>query len=703
MQQVMVNHSVNYTEQTVSFVPICSTMTANQARLNPANVLKHYEHLYKQLWPTPELDAFAKLIFDRLDAGRTSCATLTGPYGFGKTAAGILLWHQACEAGYIAIPPLSCVDYDELAAGVASLATVLLPERKSQIKRLYGEIFADDIERVASIEAQRHALPVRKLRKVLEYEHDQGRWAPNKNNHRLVEFLARLGQLSARWSRGLLVIVDELQRLLGPLDIGSLNRLRELVWGMRTEQSPYAVIFTLDVQLETRLALWAADLLHRLREDSPALQMTEIFNSDFPAWLWKRLSTSDKRTGNTFPASAVDTAVLKSLGQFIERPDLANGPRTVIEVFNRAVQHFRQTGRSYGVLNLVDDIYQGRLRFFGEGSPVRRLLIHLLSDRWIHKDVPRQLLVRILAAYPQGCPAEILHTHICKGRKLKIACDQLFGPLLVKLPTGLALEQLQQQVPRGDTVWESTLARCWQSMPGISALAEMAPELVRQILLPKLFVGLCRAGGKWVVLESDVRARIAGFQIFRGSFDAAFPAREVAVWVDQREPIQWPDDVDLCIGFICRSETEWGTRPSAEITNLEGIPRLVLEMPVLVPMDSALPDEIAHYKKYIQPEPLRPVHLLLGLRELQVFDETPRKVASGRSQTRKNPHDNALSAVGRNKLSVFKELCIDHLLRFLVQGEINVGASRPVQHCGPEFLRAFFQLHAGEDSQPIKH
>jgi len=292
-------------DKALRLLPISDTVSGCRAREFPADVLAHYERLSGQLWLPPQLDAFGKAIFEGIGGGRTTWASLTGPYGCGKTAAGILLWQQAREAGFLAVPPLSCMNYDEFAAGVAALAAEQMPKEKSRVEKLYGEILTGGIERIAKSEAERHDIPVRKLRKVFEAQLEHGRWAPDGHSHRLVEFLARLGQLSRRSSRGLVVIVDELQQLLGPLDVSSLSRLREFVWGMRTEQSPCAVILTLDTQLEARLAHWAADLLHRVREDSPALQMTAVFNRGFPLWLWERLTTPNGRPGQVLPASAV--------------------------------------------------------------------------------------------------------------------------------------------------------------------------------------------------------------------------------------------------------------------------------------------------------------------------------------------------------------------------------------------------------------
>jgi hypothetical protein len=95
-------------------------------------------------------------------------------------------------------------NYDEFAAGVAALAAEQLPKDKNRVEKLYEEIWTGGIERIAKAEAERHDIPVRKLRKVFEDQLEHGRWAPDGHSHRLVEFLARLGPLSCRSSRGLL-------------------------------------------------------------------------------------------------------------------------------------------------------------------------------------------------------------------------------------------------------------------------------------------------------------------------------------------------------------------------------------------------------------------------------------------------------------------------------------------------------------------
>src|SRR5262245_12543565 len=99
-------------DQPQRLLPISDTVDGSRAREVPADVLAHYKRLVSRLWLPPQLAVFGRAVFDGIGGDRATWASLTGPYGFGKTAAGILLWHQAREGGFLAIPPLSCTNYD---------------------------------------------------------------------------------------------------------------------------------------------------------------------------------------------------------------------------------------------------------------------------------------------------------------------------------------------------------------------------------------------------------------------------------------------------------------------------------------------------------------------------------------------------------------------------------------------------------------
>lgn len=118
-------------------LPISDTVNGNRARESPGEVIAHYERLADQLWLPPQLETFSHTVLDSIGGGKSAWASLTGPYGFGKTAAGILLWRHAREAGFLAIPPLSCTNYDEFAAGVSALAEEQAPKDKLRVRKLF--------------------------------------------------------------------------------------------------------------------------------------------------------------------------------------------------------------------------------------------------------------------------------------------------------------------------------------------------------------------------------------------------------------------------------------------------------------------------------------------------------------------------------------------------------------------------------------
>src|SRR5262249_886536 len=261
----------------------------------------------------------------------------------------------------------------ELAQGIAALASALHPQGHSRIDRLFRRVWDRGLDEAVQADARRYELPSRTVRRVLQDKIRAGQISLDGQCHRLGGLPSAPGWAGVAGGGGMGVGVGELQEVVGPLDPGSVIQFREFVWGLRTEQSPCGVVVCLDAMLEARLARWAADLLHRIREGGPTLQLAEVYTSDFPSWLWDRLTTANGSPARADPG-ALSPDGLHSLGQFVERPDLANGPRTVVDVFCRAISRFDDTKRRYDIDDLVDDLHGGIFRYFGEGAPVQRTL-----------------------------------------------------------------------------------------------------------------------------------------------------------------------------------------------------------------------------------------------------------------------------------------------------------------------------------------
>ena len=96
----------NNPEDIQQILPIADTIGGTAAREDPKRTLDHYNHLANQLWLSSKVSDVADGVFSRVQQGHTSWGSLSGPYGFGKTASAITLWAYAKDAEFLAIPPL---------------------------------------------------------------------------------------------------------------------------------------------------------------------------------------------------------------------------------------------------------------------------------------------------------------------------------------------------------------------------------------------------------------------------------------------------------------------------------------------------------------------------------------------------------------------------------------------------------------------
>ncbi len=665
-------------------LPIADTVSGSAARENPVRTLEHYNHLANQFWLASKVSDVADNVFSKVEHGYITWGSLSGPYGFGKTASAISLWMHAKDSGFLAIPPLSCTTFNELAAGIASLAGAQSPQIKRQIDKLFRDVFTKGLNPLVKADAKHYAVSSQKVRKIYQDKFSAGQFTLDSHPHRTVEFLSRLGELATRNSKGLVIILDELQQLLGPLDARAIVQFREFVWGMRTERSSCGIILALDTLLEARLARWAADILHRIRENGPTLQLTDVYTREFPSWLWNQLTNGDRESKLTFWSEALSENILLSLGQLVERPDLANGPRTVVDVFSRAVIHHQETNSSYDIPDLVNDVHQGRFRYFGEGATVQSILTQILSDEWILEDEGRQKLVTTLAAFPQGCPREILHEQIADKKQIEKARSELFGPLLVKLSGGLALEPLQQ-VRRTRTDWEQILFRCWENLPSLDALVAHTPEMIRRILIPVIFPKGIPAKPIWESLSDESSAALMGWDILQGTFDDAYPQREVALYVGEKEPEFWPEDVDVSIALVCNTSMDPGVDSKVELLDKNDGSCILMRLPILKPLVDRIPADLQRYEKYVQPEPFRPVTILAALHDFEAF----------LGDLIDNPDDTDAPLLPEEQVEMekgraFAKITVDFMLRELLIGMVDIGIGSPISLSGPELLRALF-------------
>lgn len=666
----------------VNLSTIADTVSGIRARHDPKGTIEHYEGLARHLWLPSQVQDLAEGMFTTVGKGQTAWGSLSGDYGFGKTSATIALWRYASNQGYLAIPPISCTSFDELAFAVASLAAEQAPKcKKKKIRTIFENTWAGDLRVASKKDAVRYAIEQKTARRLLEDKFDAGQLKLDGQCHRFVEFLSKLGDFSTSWSKGLIIILDELQQLLGPLDARAIIEFREFVWGFRTESSSCGIVISLDSMLEARMARWANDILHRIREQSPALQMSQIYTREFPSWLWNNLTTKNGNGGPVLDPNILTDDVIVSLGQFTERPDLANGPRTVVDVFSRASNQFQTTKQPYDLGQFVGDVRDGKFRYFGENALIQKILIEFSKDEWITSDEARHLTVSTLAAFPSGLPEAIWEKKVPSKRKRQQLRAELFEPLLVQLSGGLALEELQN-VRRSRADWEGVLSRAWETLPSFDTILSHTPNYLWRIVLPLLFPNEGNEKLKWVQVSDDRDHTLTGWYRLRGTFDDNYPSREIGLWIGTDLPQKLPHDVDLCISLICEGDP--ASEADARIEESKGLVHAVLHLPVLKPLFANLPSELERAHKHIQPEPFNLGIILHAIHDIEavmggllVDSEITEQI------------ENVQGDKERVRARTFVKNVMEFVLREGFQGRIQAGKYSLTQY-GKELVRALF-------------
>jgi hypothetical protein len=155
------------------------------------------------------------------------------------------------------------------------------------------------------------------------------------------------------------------------------------------------------------------------------------------------------------------------------------------------------------------------------------------------------------------------------------------------------------------------------------------------------------------------------------------------LWIGPQAPTEWPDGVDVAVALVCEPS------PVVEASSLlefgRDSPRLTFRLPLLRPLEQYVPPELDRFRKYLQPEPFRPLTVLAAVHELEAVAGC-RQSASGSREASDDPGvDGSLP-----ELVSFVEIAVAFLLREVLQGHVNLAPGSRVIQRGLELLRAQF-------------
>jgi hypothetical protein len=362
---------------------------------------------------------------------------------------------------------------------------------------------------------------------------------------------------------------------------------------------------------------------------------------------------------------------LQAIGQIAEREDLGEGPRTVIDSFKRAILHYQDHHQAYTPINLVDDFLESNINFQAQTNKLKTVTRQAL-DSAIVNTPERKQVVKLLAAFPRGCPIVIQ-----KQYKLYDAVNalsrQAHGELMTHLIEGYTLLGLSRTGGPTHTV-DIIITRFWQSFEEDELHLEAAIRAFNGRLLSRFFErrrGPATTG--WGELEFKPTARGSYFSLVEGSFNPRYPRRRLALQVAYNEAQfqSFSNEADLQFDFLFarKGHEDIGslTLPS------ERLARFGLNL--RQKMTGTLPQDLQKLQEFVNPEFVTPL-LMLSL--VDYFDRW------------EEIEEQSIPAGDQQEIEHFISRLINYAVQLLFNQDLVATASPPLRRVGRLMLEELF-------------
>ncbi|MEF3274076.1 MAG: hypothetical protein K6356_06670 [Chloroflexus sp.] len=595
---------------------IIPTFNARALRDTSADVHDTYTWHVNTYVEQPALTALRLSFVNAVLQSKTPKACLVAPFGYGKTASAIGLWHACEQAGLLVVPPVACGSFTELALAIYGWLTFVLPESAALLHEAHDRFLTNSAESLARHDERIFGIPFDQAITAIRDKLERGYLDFDDVSVNLLAFIEQATAIAQRAGyKGLVVMIDEFQQFLGNAHKGVLIALRQLVWGLRVRKLPFGLVLTMDPDTERTLADRAGDILHRIKDDGLYLDIRHIYDRDFPARLWQQYTSA--LALNAEEQHAIDRPTLEALGQLCERDDLSNGPRTVINVLQRAAaQWSSERPTRYTPIHLIDDFLNGTIRFDGDRGIVPALVSELLSFPYFQRSGERAAALKLIAAFPRGCPEQVAERYGL-GQAWRQLNDDLRGEIVTETEEGLALIELQR-VGRPANRLNILLRRYWMQITDQQLFAEDAVKVFRDLVLPLLFPAKVHDLNGWRgVSEIELMADNTYAGIIEGTSSPAFPLRRIAIAVRRADSAaelrSTIDDVDLYLEFAI------DVRPEAESSVIihSDSSHVLITLAVNRTTERGLSGSISWIAHYLNPHPISPAVVLSLLRYLE--------------------------------------------------------------------------------------
>lgn len=559
---------------------------------------------------SPDIQRYQRQFVQTVLENQTTIACLVAPFGYGKTSTAISVWKSCEEAGLLAVPPFSCNSIAEMGQSIATALMYRLEqdgqtEAVAHVQEAFEQYLTSSAQKLAEQDAEQYGIDIDVALQSIEDKIKNGYLQLEASATHLLHFLEQLVAIALNAGfKGLVVIVDEFQQFLGNINKGVITNFRTLIWGLQTRGAlPLGFLITMDPDTERNLTDRGADILHRIRNHGLYLSFSDIYTREFPRELWSRYAEAFSFVRES--PHIVDHATLEAIGQICERSDLSNGPRTVINIFQRIATLHSTRSRSYTPCDLIDDFLTGDIRFDGDRGKIASLVNEISSYDYIKRSPSRVETIKLIAAYPRGCPPEVAERYGLH-ETYEYLFDELRGEILVELPEGVALVDLQK-VGKPQNKLNIILKKYWLQITEAEIISDKALQYFAEYGVKPLFPEFTSYQNGWQPETDRFLLTSSGgyFRVYSGTFFEEYPQRRIAVQVvfNSDQVVEPEGYVDAQFVFLIQKDEE-NQEPISD--NLNDIPTFVIPIPVHAPFSRQLPRDIREIESFLSPVILTP-------------------------------------------------------------------------------------------------
>lgn len=558
---------------------------------------------------SPDIQRYQRQFVQTILENQTTIACLVAPFGYGKTSTAISVWKSCEEAGLLAVPPFSCNSIAEMGQSIATALMYRLDQDRqmeavAHVQEAFEQYLTSSAQKLAEQDAERYGIDIDVALQSIEDKIKNGYLQLEASATHLLHFLEQLVAIALNAGfKGLVVIVDEFQQFLGNINKGVITNFRTLIWGLQTRGAlPLGFLITMDPDTERNLTDRGADILHRIRNHGLYLSFSDIYTREFPRELWSRYAEAFSFVRES--PHIVDHATLEAIGQICERSDLSNGPRTVINIFQRIATLHSTRSRSYTPCDLIDDFLTGDIRFDGDRGKIASLVNEISSYDYIKRSPSRVETIKLIAAFPRGCAPEVAEWYGLH-ETYEYLFDELRGEILVELPEGVALVDLQK-VGKPQNKLNIILKKYWLQITEAEIISDKALQYFAEYGVKPLFPEFTSYQNGWQPETDRFLLTSSGgyFRVYSGTFFEEYPLRRIAVQVvfNSDQVVEPEGYVDAQFVFLIQKDEE----NQEPISDLNDIPTFVIPILVHAPFSRQLPRDIREIESFLSPVILTP-------------------------------------------------------------------------------------------------